>query len=56
MPRSRTYTQPVKSGLGAPNSHDPLTEYADANPEVRAVYGDIMRTRQVKQVIIPGSA
>ncbi|MHC8285885.1 carboxymuconolactone decarboxylase family protein [Pseudomonas sp. XS1P51] len=27
-----------------------LTEYADASPEVRAVYDDIMRTRQVDQV------
>ena len=25
----------------------PLTEYEDASPEVRAVYDDIMRTRQV---------
>lgn len=27
-----------------------LTEYADASPEVRAVYDDIMRTRNVPQV------
>ncbi|KAF1026347.1 MAG: Alkyl hydroperoxide reductase AhpD [Pseudomonas sp.] len=27
-----------------------LTEYEDANPEVRAVYDDIMRTRNVTQV------
>lgn len=28
----------------------PLIEYADATPEVRAVYDDIMRTRDLKDV------
>lgn len=31
-------------------SNHHLTEYTDASPEVRAVFDDIMRTRQVDQV------
>ncbi|MGN7742498.1 carboxymuconolactone decarboxylase family protein [Pseudomonas sp. 22526] len=31
-------------------SSNHLTEYTDASPEVRAVFDDIMRTRQVDQV------
>src|SRR5471032_1019327 len=39
---------PIVSPEHAMTQH--LTEYADASPEVRAVYDDIMQTRKVDQV------